>query len=105
MIVISDTNILSSFACANVLSALLQLFQKATIVIPFSVYTEIEQGQQQGRSYLNDVINLIQDQKIQLFTLSQKHQDIARLLPATFHAGERECMALASIESVPYTMQ
>lgn len=52
MIVISDTNILSSFAAGNALPLLLRLFAQTEIYIPPAVLEETQVAFTRGRSYL-----------------------------------------------------
>lgn len=95
MIVISDTNILSSFAAANSLTLLLQLFENTIICIPQSVYEELQHGLESERTYINTALQAIDSGKIQLLALSASEKRQSIPLPNQLNAGERDGIILA----------
>ena len=55
MIVVSDTNILSSFAAGDALPLALQLFARAAWGVPPSVQQELQAGLLRGKDHLETV--------------------------------------------------
>ncbi len=64
MIVISDTNILSSFAAADSLYVLLRLFPQTPIYISPAVLEEVQVALDKGYSYLSPLIEAITTNKL-----------------------------------------
>lgn len=95
MIVVSDTNMLSSFAAADALPVLLRLFVKTEIYIPSAVLEELKVAIQHGRSYLNVILQAIADQQIILLPLTYAENQVLTLLPRRLNAGERQAIVLA----------
>ncbi len=95
MLVISDTNILSSLAAGESLSLLLRLFPNRLIYIPPAVYQELQVGLDRGNAYLNLVLQAIATDKIQLLDLSITEQQIVKTLPEALNLGECEAIALS----------
>jgi predicted nucleic acid-binding protein len=63
VIVVSDTNILSSLAAGDSLPALLRLFARSTLCIPPSVRDELQMGLDKGRTYLEPIFRVITAQQ------------------------------------------
>ncbi|MCI0525297.1 MAG: hypothetical protein L0Y75_08560 [Acidobacteria bacterium] len=95
MIVISDTNILSSIAAGDSFPALLRLFGHAKIAIPFAVQQELQEGLDRGRTYLEPVIQSILASRIEVIPLSAEEELLTFNYPARLGAGERQAIALA----------
>ncbi len=55
MLIISDTNILSSLAAGESLALFFRLFSKTTIYIPVAVQRELQIGLDKGKPYLKQV--------------------------------------------------
>lgn len=94
MIVISDTNILSSFAAAEALSLLQQLFAQAQIAIPPSVRQELQAGLERGKAHLDVVLQAIASGQILVLALSREEVQQLDGFPARLNLGEREAIAL-----------
>ena len=95
MIVISDTNILSSFAAANSLHVLLRLFPQTPIYIPPAVLEEIQMALDKGYNYLSPLIEAITDQQITVLPLTTDETALLPLLSHRLNAGERQAIVLA----------
>lgn len=95
MLVISDTNILSSFAAGNALPLLFRLFPNTTVLIPPAVHQELQTGLTYGKRYLAEVLQLLAAGKLQIISLSNDEKQIAATLPAKLGLGEREAIAAA----------
>lgn len=93
MLVISDTNILSSFAAGNALPLLLRLFPDTTILLPPAAQKELQTGLVYGKNYLAEVLQAIAAGKLQIIALSNDEQQSAAKLPAKLGLGEREAIA------------
>ncbi len=100
MIVISDTNILSSFAAAEALPLLLRLFQHQKIHIPPTVHRELSLGLDRGRTYLAPVLQAISHDQIAVTELSPQEQLVLEAYPRKLNLGEREAIALAQSRQV-----
>ena len=94
MIVVSDTNMLSSFAAADALPVLLRLFVRTEIYIPPAVLEEIQVAIKNGRTYLNDILKAITDQQIILLPLTNDEIQALAVLPHRLNAGERQAIVL-----------
>lgn len=53
MIVVSDTNILSSFAAGDAFPLLLRLFVRSQVCVPPGVHQELQAGIYKGNPYLD----------------------------------------------------
>ena len=93
MLVISDTNILSSFAAGNALPLLLRLFPNTKIFIPPAAQQELQTGLAYGKHHLAEIQQAIVDGKLQIISLSNDEQQSAEKLPAKLGLGEREAIA------------
>jgi len=95
VIVVSDTNILSSLAAGGSLPALLQLFKRSTFCIPPSVRDELQAGLAKGRTYLAPVFQAITTQQIVVPALSTEEEHALQQYPQRLNLGERQAIALA----------
>ena len=95
MIVISDTNVLSSLAAAESLPSLFQLFPKAQMLIPPAVEQELHAGLQRKQSHLASIFQVIAAGQLLVQPLSEKESTLAQNLPPRLNAGECEAIALA----------
>ncbi len=93
MLVISDTNILSSLAACDALSCLFRLFPDTIIYIPPTVHQELQIGLENGKRYLNLV--LLATHQIQVLHLLELEQQMIKSLPNKLNRGECEAIALA----------
>lgn len=94
MIVISDTNVLSSFAAAEALSLLQQLFAQAQIAVPPGVHRELQAGLERGKAHLDVVLQAIASGQILVLALSPEETQYLASFPARLNLGEREAIAL-----------
>jgi len=101
MIVVSDTNILSSLAAAEALHYLFQLFSKADICIPPSVQRELQIGLDRQQLHLTSVLHAINTEQIHVIALSVQEQQISENLPRQLNRGECEAIALSQHRNVP----
>ncbi len=95
MIIISDTNILSSMAAGDSFPALLRLFARAKIAIPFGVQQELQEGLDRGRTYLEPIIQSIKAGRIEAVPLSAEEELLTFNYPSKLGDGERQAIALA----------
>jgi predicted nucleic acid-binding protein len=70
VIVVSDTNVLSSLAAGDSLPALLRLFARSTLCIPPSVRDELQVGLDKGKTYLEPIFRAAITQQIDVVPLS-----------------------------------
>ena len=94
MIVVRDTNILSSLAAGDSLAALLRLFTRSTFCIPLSVRDELQVGLNKGRSYLEPIFQAMTTQQITVVTLSPDEEQSLQAYPPRLNLGERQAIAL-----------
>jgi predicted nucleic acid-binding protein len=95
VIVVSDTNILSSLAAGDSLPALLHLFKRSTFCIPPSVRDELQVGLAKGRTYLEPIFRAITTQQIVVLALSSGEEQALQGYPQRLNLGERQAIALA----------
>lgn len=94
MIVISDTNILSSFAAADSLYVLWHLFPRTPIYIPPAVLAELQVALDKGYSYLSSLLDAIAAQQIIILSLTIDEMALLPLLPNRLNIGERQAIVL-----------
>lgn len=95
MIVISDTNILSSLAAAQALPLLFQLFADDAIYIPPAVHRELQVGLARDKFHLESVLQTVASKQIQILPLSPEENRQLLSFPTKLNAGESEAIALA----------
>ncbi|HEX4950330.1 MAG TPA: PIN domain-containing protein [Blastocatellia bacterium] len=95
MIVISDTNILSSLAAGDSIAMLRLLYKQPRLIIPPTVQKELQSGFERGKTYLQAVLQAIANQQIEVVSLSAEEELQTFLYPVHLDAGEREAIALA----------
>jgi len=94
VLIISDTNILSSLAAGEALSLLFRLFPNATIYIPPAVQRELQTGLAYGQKHPETILQAIGG-KLQVSPLAESEQALAKGLPKKLNSGEREAIALS----------
>jgi predicted nucleic acid-binding protein len=95
VIVVSDTNILSSLAAGDSLPLLLKLFARSKVYIPPSVRDELQTGLDKGRDYLGPIFPAIAAQQIEVIPLSSEEEKEMQGYPRRLNLGERQAIALA----------
>jgi len=95
VIIISDTNILSSFAAGDAFSTLSQLYEHARFALPPSVQQELKEGFEGGKTHLQIVLDALQSRQITVIPLSVEEELLTYSYPAALGEGEREAIALA----------
>jgi len=91
--ILSDSNILASFAAAGQLPLLWRLFNVATIWIPPAVETEIKRGIARGRTHLTAIQTLLDNRQLGVLTLTAEDQERMATFPVSLGIGEREAIA------------
>ena len=94
MVIVSDTNILSSLAAADALPLLLQLFPDDTIYIPPAVEQELQTALAFGRRHVERVLVALTAGMICRIELTAVERSQMATLPSQLHAGEREGIVL-----------
>jgi predicted nucleic acid-binding protein len=94
VLIISDTNILSSLAAAEALPLLFRLFPNNVIYIPPAVQQELQVGLERGQAYLQMILDAVSGGQLQVLPLSDREQHLAGQLPRTLNLGEQEAIAL-----------
>ena len=97
MIVVSDTNILSSLAAGEAFPALLQLFAPSVLWIPPAVFQELLAGMDSEKTYLAPVFQAIAVQQIVVMGLSPSEEQLLQHYPPRLNLGE--CQAIALIQT------
>lgn len=100
MIIISDTNILSSLAAGESLPRLQFLFAPSRLVIPPFVQHELQVGFDKGLSYLEPVLLAVQHKQLEVTSLSAEEELLTFNYPAHLNEGERQAMAIAQMRKV-----
>ncbi len=94
MIIVSDTNVLSSLAAAQALDRLQRLFARSTLCIPPSVRDELRIAVERGRIYLEVLTTAIAAGEIPVLELTEVEHTVATTLPRKLGMGE--CVSSAS---------
>jgi predicted nucleic acid-binding protein len=100
VIVVSDTNVLSSLAAGDSLPALLRLFARSTLCIPPSVRDELQVGLDKGKTYLEPIFRAVIAQQIEVVPLSLNEEQAMQNYPLRLNLGERQAIALAQTRNV-----
>jgi predicted nucleic acid-binding protein len=93
-VIISDTNILSSFAAAKGLPLLFDILHEDVIYISPSVHQELLEGLAYGVSYLAEVIRLVERGKLKVLEITEQDRRQVASLPPSFGPGEKEATVL-----------
>ncbi len=93
--IISDTNILGSFAAARAIPLLLKTLQVDIVYVPPGVYDELAAGQAAGVEHLGIIEDLVGAGSLRLIELTEKDRTRMASLPPSFKRGEREAVAIA----------
>jgi len=94
MIIVSDSNMLSSLASANALNLLHKLYKVDTIYIPIAVEQELQQALKPDKEYIKQIFQNIATGKIKILPLTANEQALTKTLPPKLHDGEREGIIL-----------
>jgi predicted nucleic acid-binding protein len=94
MIVVSDTNILSSFAATNALFLLSQAFPNDTIHIPPAVEQELQVALAFGKQHIERIFTAIENGAFHRIELTDAERLRMATLPSRLNAGEREGIVL-----------
>lgn len=97
MIVISDSNILSSIAAANSLDLLFRLFKEEKICVPQAVVDELKEALRYDQQHVQRVFDEIESGRIEVLPLTHAGQKLTIGLPPKLHAGEREGIILCQV--------
>jgi predicted nucleic acid-binding protein len=99
--IVSDTNMLSSLAAANVLDRLQRLFARSTLRIPPAVRDELQIAVERRRTYLEALTTAIAAGEIPVLALTEEEQALSTTLPRKLNAGECEAIALCQQRRLP----
>ncbi len=100
MVIVSDTNLLSSLAAANALFLLLQLFPDDTIHIPPAVEQELQTALAFGKQHIKRVFATLERGTFHRIELTIEERLRLTTLPRQLHAGEREGIVLCQARKV-----
>ena len=101
MIIVSDTNLLSSLAAAHALDRLQRLFARSTVCIPPSVRDELQIAIERGRIYLEEVTTAIAAGQLPVLELTEAEHTLVTTLPRKLGLGECEAIALCQQRQIP----
>lgn len=102
MIIISDTNILSSFASADALNLLPKLFPHKTIHIPPAVIEELQAALDHSQTHIERVFKALSAGEIQRIELTPDERLLMTTLPLKLHDGEREGIVICQTRNYPF---
>jgi predicted nucleic acid-binding protein len=92
--ILVDTNLLSTFARADALSLLWELFSGDPLGVTPAIFREILEAVAQGCTWLSEVPALVKGGRIQLISATASEVLAAEGLPESLGAGEREAIAV-----------
>ena len=93
--IVSDTNILSSFIVTDSLDWLLTALQTDDVIVPSAVWNELEAAAARGRVMPDELTALRASGQVRIMELSANEQRQSDELPNAFGAGEKESLILA----------
>jgi predicted nucleic acid-binding protein len=94
--VVSDTNILGSFAAADALPSLFAVIATDSIIIPPAVEAEIQTGVARNVAHLQRLLDAISAKRLVVTPLNLQVQAPIASFPHQLNIGEREAIALAA---------
>ena len=100
MIIVSDTNILSSLSAGDALAPLFRLFAKTRLIVPAAVQQELQTGLANGKQHLEPVLETIRAGKIEVSSLSAEEELLTFNYPGTLNEGERQAIAIAQVRKL-----
>ncbi|MEP7341657.1 MAG: hypothetical protein ABI977_28250 [Acidobacteriota bacterium] len=92
--VLFDTNIIGTFTLINEMDRLFVLFSGDELGVTPAVYSELMAGICEGRQFLQPAVEMIENGKLTLVTLTAKEVIRQLGLPTSLNAGEAESIAL-----------
>ena len=99
--VVSDTNILGSFAATDALPNLFALLATDKITMPPAVEAEIRMGVARNVGHLQRLLDAISDKRLVVTPLNPQAQATISSFPQQLNSGEREAIALAAQYRAP----
>jgi hypothetical protein len=93
--VVSDTNILGSFAAAAALPSRWAVLRTDGISILPAIEAEMQAGVARGAAHLQPLLNMVAEGRLVVVTLDEPAYALAATLPHKLNAGEREAIGLA----------
>ena len=93
-LILLDTNILSTFAKIDYMALLFETVRKKQVGISTSVLHELEDARNIGFVFVDKIFQLINNNKILIFSMSDKETMWSMKLPSSFGKGERDSLAI-----------
>ena len=94
MIIILDTNIISTFSKIKKLELLYDVFNANVFYISPNVHKEIMAAKEKGYIFVEQVTDLLQRKKLVTLTLNSEEAVKAEKLPSSFSKGERDSLVI-----------
>ena len=92
--IIVDNNIISTFTRVRQLELLFQLFPKDALGIPPAVYDEMMDAIRQDCAFLEAAAEMVQNERLQIATLTPAEIAAKQILPSSFGVGDAECVII-----------
>jgi predicted nucleic acid-binding protein len=99
--ILIDNNILSTFARVDQLELLFLLFPKDSLGVPPAVYDELTEAVRLGCRFLEPAAELITQGRLQIVPLTATEIAAKCKLPASFGAGDADCVIIAQQRGTP----
>ncbi len=94
MIILLDTNIISTFSKIRKLELLYDVFNTNVFYISSNVHNEIMITKEKGYIFVNYVVDLLQKKKIIPLTLTSEEEIKTNKIPLSFSRGERDSLVI-----------
>lgn len=94
MIILLDTNIISTFSKIKKLGLLYDVFNTKEFYISPNVHAEIIAAKEKGYLFVGQVIDLFQKKKLIALPLTSEEEIKAEKLPLSFSKGERDSLVI-----------
>lgn len=94
MIILLDTNIISTFSKIRKLELLYDVFNANVFYISPNVHNEIMMAKEKGYVFVTHIVDLLQKKKIISLALTSEEEIKASNIPLSFSKGERDSLII-----------
>ena len=94
MIILLDTNILSTFSKIKKLGLLYDVFNINVLYISPNVHAEIMVAKEKGYAFISQVVDLLQKRRLITLPLASEEEIKTNKIPLSFSKGERDSLVI-----------
>jgi predicted nucleic acid-binding protein len=100
--IFTDTNVLGTFARVEALDVLLSLFAGEEVAVTPAVYAELAAGVREGRQFLQSVLDLVDERRLNLVPLTAEEVVRRQQLPSSLDDGEAESITICQTRAAAF---